>query len=454
MTSFFLPSQAGRIIERLNASGYEAYAVGGCVRDTLRGVNPSDWDITTSALPNEVIGCFQDETVLRTGIKHGTVTLLLDKTPFEITTYRTDGRYADSRHPQSVTFVRSLTEDLARRDFTVNAMAYHPQQGLVDLYGGMEDLNAKLLRCVGDPRKRFSEDALRILRALRFSSTLGFEMERQMVEAVHELRDSLTRISAERMMAELFKLLCGTEVKRILTDFSDVIFTIIPELAPCAGYEQNTPYHNKDVWGHIVESVSQIRPDPVLRLCMLLHDVAKPLCHTETVEYPYVDSDRALTIGHFKGHPALGAQMAREILVRLKCSVRIRETICALIYWHDERPPAEEAAVKRLMARVGQENFFLLQEVRIADTKAQRPAFCEKTVRQIQEVEALGRKLIADNACITRKQLAINGGDLIRAGFAEGRRLGAVLDTLLDAVIEGTVANERDALLSFAKSLR
>ncbi len=450
MRSIVLPPQVNGIISQLNAAGYEAYAVGGCVRDALRGAAPGDWDITTSALPNEVIACFRDETVLQTGIKHGTVTLMRDKTPFEITTYRSDGRYLDGRHPQSVTFVRSLEEDLARRDFTVNAMAYHPQNGLIDPYGGRKDLQSGILRCVGEPQKRFSEDALRILRALRFSSVLGFEIERRTAEAVHELRDSLQRISVERIMTELFKLLCGENVGGVLTEFSDVIFTIIPELAPCAGYEQNTPYHNKDVWGHIVESVNQIRPDPVLRLCMLLHDVAKPLCHTETVEYPYVDSDRALTVGHFKGHPVLGAQMAGEILTRLKCSVSARETICALIYHHDERPPATERAVKRLMAKTGEERFFLLEEVRIADAMAQRPAFREKTVRQIKEVEELGRKLVAENACITRKQLAVNGSDLIRIGFSQGKQIGAVLDALLDAVIEGTVENEKETLLQLA----
>lgn len=445
-----LPKAVQTIIQTLNDAGFEAYAVGGCVRDALCGREPQDWDITTSALPEQTLTCFAGQRVIETGIQHGTVALLLDGELYEITTYRIDGSYADGRHPDQVSFVSNLTEDLARRDFTVNAIAYHPDEGLIDPFGGQKDLKNGILRCVGEPEKRFTEDALRIMRAIRFASTLGFTVESKTAEAVHRLKSQLDRIAKERIMTELMKLLCGQAVEKVLTDYDDVIFTIIPELAPTKDYYQNTPYHNLDVWDHTVKAVGEVQNDPVLRLTMLLHDVAKPLCYFETVEYPYLDSDRELTIGHFKGHPAKGAEMVKSILKRLRCDHKTIQTVSELIFWHDERPAAKRVPVKKLLAKLGAERFMQLQEVRKADTKAQRPAYREATLRQIEQVEEIGQKLIAENACISIPQLAVTGADLIAIGIPQGKQIGETLNRLLDAVICEAVPNEREALLKLA----
>lgn len=445
-----LPKAVQTIIQTLNDAGFEAYAVGGCVRDALCGREPEDWDITTSALPEQTLTCFSGQRVIETGIKHGTVALLLDGELYEITTYRIDGSYADGRHPDRVSFVSSLREDLARRDFTVNAMAYHPDEGLIDPFGGQKDLKDSILRCVGEPEKRFTEDALRIMRAIRFASTLGFAVEAETADAVHRLKGQLDRIAKERIMTELQKLLCGQAVEAVLSDYSDVIFTIIPELAPTEGYYQNTPYHYLDVWGHTVKAVAEVQNDPILRLTMLLHDVAKPLCYFETVEYPYLDSDKELTIGHFKGHPAKGAEMVKAILKRLRCDHKTIQTVSELIFWHDERPAAKRVPVRRLLAKLGAERFLQLQEVRKADTRAQRPAYQAATLRQIEQVEQLGRELIAENACISIPQLAITGADMITLGIPQGKQIGEMLNRLLAAVVDEVVPNEREALLALA----
>ncbi|MBQ8063719.1 MAG: tRNA nucleotidyltransferase, partial [Clostridia bacterium] len=271
-----LPGPVETALSLLEAGGFEAYVVGGCTRDSLLGTVPEDWDITTSALPEQTLEVFRDYRTIETGLQHGTVTVRIDKTNLEITTYRVDGKYEDSRHPDAVTFTRSLSEDLARRDFTMNAIAYSPTRGWKDLYGGAEDIEDRLIRCVGDPETRFTEDALRVLRALRFSSVLGFEIEGKTADAIHALKDRINFVAYERIAVELLKLLCGKNVYRVLQDYRDVFAVILPEMEPCFDFEQHNPWHIYDVYTHIAKSVEAVRPEPELRLAMLLHDIGKP----------------------------------------------------------------------------------------------------------------------------------------------------------------------------------
>lgn len=295
-----IPQDALTILQRLNDAGEEAYVVGGCVRDALLGVTPKDWDICTSARPEEMQRIFSGMHVVETGLKHGTLTVVLHHTPYEVTTFRVDGAYTDHRHPDGVTFVTDVTMDLARRDFTVNAMAYHPVRGLVDAFGGREDLARRLIRCVGRPEARFEEDALRILRALRFASVYDFDIDPETASAIHALYPTMAQVAAERIRVELSKLLCGKGVGRILRDYSDVITFLLPELAPSVGFEQHTPYHRFDVWEHTVRAVEAVAPTEALRLTMLLHDSGKPACFTMDAQ----------GVGHAYGHQKRSTELA------------------------------------------------------------------------------------------------------------------------------------------------
>ena len=292
-----LPAQVNTALARLHDAGYEAYIVGGCVRDRIMGREPKDYDITTSALPEQTAAVFAGERIIETGMKHGTVTVLLDGEPLEITTFRIDGTYSDSRHPDAVTFTPSLREDLARRDFTMNAMAYSSETGLVDPFGGQADIAAKYIRCVGDPDLRFREDALRILRALRFSSVLGFPIEPETDGAARYLCLLLKKISAERVFSELKQLLCGPDVRRVLLDYAGVLGAVLPEILPMQGFDQRNPHHCYDILEHTAAAVEAMPPEPALRLAALLHDVGKPECF-------FTDEDG---VGHFYGHPKAGA---------------------------------------------------------------------------------------------------------------------------------------------------
>ena len=308
MPSVPLPAGVSRALTMLESAGFEAFIVGGCVRDALRGITPKDYDITTSALPEETKSVFRDWRVIETGIQHGTITVVMDGMPLEITTYRTEGTYSDNRHPDSVSFTASLREDVARRDFTMNAIAYSPTRGMIDHFGGAEDIRRGIIRCVGDPATRFREDALRMMRGIRFASVLGFAIEKNTAAAIHENKERIPTVSAERIRVELTKLLCGANVKNVLMDWWDVIGTVIPEILPMHGFDQKTPYHIYDVWEHTAVAVSNIPPDPHLRLCALLHDIGKP---------PSFFTDEK-GVGHFYGHPAVSARMTEEILARLK----------------------------------------------------------------------------------------------------------------------------------------
>lgn len=432
-----LPAEVCGALERLEAAGYEAWAVGGCVRDALRGVEPGDYDLTTAALPEETKRVFDGARVIETGLRHGTVTVLTGGRALEITTFRIDGAYTDARHPDAVRFTRSLRDDLARRDFTVNAMAYSPRRGLADPFGGQTDLAARRLRCVGDPDLRFSEDALRVMRAARFASTLDFALEPETAAAALRHRAALTAVSAERIAAELVKLLCGPGVRRVLLDGIDLLAPVLPELARQKGFDQRHPCHIYTALEHTAAAVEAIAPEPVLRLAALLHDIAKPDCFT---------LDEAGT-GHFYGHPERGAEMADAILRRLRFDTATRERVVLLVRWHDRPIEPTPAAVRRALSRLGEEAFFQLIALKRADNFGQGEVLrCRQ--REYDALEALAREAIAAGQCLSLRTLAVNGDTLRRCGVAPGPEMGRLLQSALDAVLSGAVPNEKAPVLA------
>ena len=360
MMKIQLPEKVSEIINTLQENGHEAYAVGGCVRDSILGRIPDDWDITTSATPLETKELFK--RTFDTGIEHGTITVLLDKDAFEVTTYRVDGKYEDSRHPKEVTFTRSLSEDLLRRDFTINAMAYNDTEGLVDIFGGMEDLQNKTIRCVGNAEARFGEDALRILRAVRFASQLGFEIEEETRQGITKLAPTLANISAERIQVELIKMLVAPNPELLRTAYElGITKVILPEFDEMMATEQETPHHMYSVGEHTLKAISLVRPDKVLRLTMLFHDIAKPLMKT-------VDENG---VAHFKTHDVKGVDMTKAILRRLKFDNDTMNKVVKLVQYHDYRMPAEPKNVRKAMNKIGEELFPYYMQIRMADTLAQ-----------------------------------------------------------------------------------
>jgi len=437
-----MPDEVQYIINTLQAHGHEAYVVGGCVRDSLLGKEPKDWDICTPSLPEQTVKYFEGCRVIETGLRHGTVTLMLGGMPFEITTYRIDGEYTDNRRPDQVKFVSSLREDLSRRDFTVNAMAYNPEMGIVDFFDGLGDLNAGIIKCVGDPDKRFREDALRIMRALRFASVLSYSIDRETAAAMHDNRGRLKNIAAERIASELNKLITGSGVRGVLSEHLPVVFEIIPELAPAAGFEQNNPHHCHDVLGHILHSVENAPVDVVVRLAMLFHDIAKPGCYTE--------SDG---VGHFYGHPKISSDMAGRILSRLKYDNHTLEAVVLLVLHHDREIPPVPKSVKRWMNKIGEERFAQLIEAKKADAMAQSPDHRAKKLEILNKISGLAEQIIKQQQCFSLKDLAVNGRDLMAAGVSEGEQIGVMLNCLLDMVIDGQVENDKTELLRTTRKI-
>ncbi len=431
-----LPQKVKSILDTLSAAGYEAYAVGGCVRDSLFNKIPQDWDITTSATPGQVKAIF-DKTI-DTGIRHGTVTVLKGGEGFEVTTYRIDGDYEDGRHPKEVTFTRSLTEDLKRRDFTINAMAYNEQAGLVDLFDGAGDMKKGLIRCVGNPKERFTEDALRMLRAVRFSAQLGFSIEEGTRAAIRELAVSLRKISAERIQTELIKLLVSDHPAKVRALYETGISAeIFPWFDKMMETPQNTPYHCYTVGEHTIHSLEHVPKEKVLRLTMLLHDIAKPACRTTD----------AKGVDHFKGHPKAGAAMAGEVLRQLKFDNDTIDRVTALVLWHDDNPPVTPANIRRAMHRIGQRQFPELFTVKRADTLAKSNYRQRERLDYIDAYEAQYRKILEEQQCVTLKDLAINGRDLMEAGMKPGKEMGEALNHLLELVLEHPEYNTREILL-------
>lgn len=438
-----LPDKVNTIIHTLQAHGYEAYAVGGCVRDCLLGRTPEDWDITTSAMPEETKALFPH--TFDTGIEHGTVTVLLDREGFEVTTYRVDGKYEDSRHPSQVTFVRNLREDLLRRDFTINAMAYNEQDGLADILGGLKDLEQGTIRCVGDAVSRFSEDALRILRGVRFAAQLGFTIEGETREAMRLLASTLQNISAERIQTELIKILLSPRPDMLREAYAlGITREFLPEFDRAMETTQETPHHMYTVGEHILHTLQNVRSDRILRLTMLFHDLGKPLKKT-------VDESG---IAHFKGHAEVSKKLAEEIMRRLKFDNATLHSVGKLVYYHDYRMPVTARNVRRAMNKIGEELFPLYLEVRRADVLAQSGYQRKEKLADIDGIETLYREITAAGQCVALKDLAITGKDLIAVGIQPGRELGEILNNLLELVIENPELNTKEKLLKHVRSLR
>lgn len=437
-----IPADVSFIIKALENKGFEAYAVGGCVRDAILGREPNDWDITTNATPDEMKECFAGMHVIETGLKHGTLTVMLHHIGYEVTTYRIDGEYTDHRRPDTVEFVKDLQLDLERRDFTVNAMATADGETIVDLFGGRGDLKNKVIRCVGDPYKRFTEDALRILRAMRFASVYDFDVDPATANAAFELRDTLGSVSGERIHVELKKLLCGKGVERILTIYPWIIFTIFPELEAMEERKQNNPHHAYDVWTHTVKSIANSPADPVYRLTMLFHDSGKPRAY-----YPGEDG-----YDHFKGHPNYSVEIAESCLPRLKPDTESFRRIITYIREHDLRIPADKKAIRRQMVRLGADTYMELFPILRADLLAQNPALIPVKQAQVDELEQLSKEILAEKDCVSLKQLAIGGRELMALGL-KGKAVGEMLNELLLLVCDEKVQNEKEALLNEAQRL-
>lgn len=443
-----IPQQVQTLLDMLENAGYEAYVVGGCVRDSLMGFTPHDFDVTTSALPEETERVFSGMRIIETGIKHGTVTVLTDNMPVEITTYRVDGEYLDSRRPESVSFTRSLREDIARRDFTMNGIAYSPKRGWFDEFGGAEDIERGVIRCIGDPDKRFHEDALRILRGLRFAASLGFDIEEKTAAAMLSCRELLRNISAERVFTELSGLLTGRNsernLRRVMTDFREVFAVIIPELRGCFDFEQHSKYHFLDIYQHSLlaaENACRLTKGQenrlALTLAMLLHDIGKPGCFSRG------DNGE----GHFYGHAKISAEITDVILRRLKCSNALRERVCTIVKYHDIQMMNSDRLIRRHLAKFGEQVYCDIALAHAADDLAKHADYRGRSDGYFDIIERTHQ--LAAESCFTMKSLAVDGKAL--SGIVPpSPEMGEVLKYLLSGVVDGKFPNEREFLLQEA----
>lgn len=437
-----IPKDVKKILYMLENCGYEAYLVGGSVRDKIMGKPMGDIDIATSAYPEQVKLVFKDFKVFETGIKHGTVTVLVDGTIAEITTYRTENGYSDGRHPDSVLFTHSLKEDCARRDFTMNAVALGRDGSMIDYYGGTADIQSGIIRCVGEPHSRFREDALRILRAVRFASVLGFDIEKNTKQAVFDCKDLLKNISAERVYTELVKLLCGKNVKRVLLDYTEILAVFMPEIEALKGFEQNNHHHIYDVLEHTAVAVENTPPHRCLRMAALLHDFGKPHVYTE---------DESGT-GHFYGHGEVSFEIAKNILRRLKVPNEDFEIITRLVRYHDTAIEHTEKAVRRALNKHGENGLKMLIELKRADNRGQNIKDFDRS-EEYDRLRRLVKSVLEQQQCFSLKQLAVNGEDLKDAGIEPSVKMGKILDKLLEAVINGEAENKKAALLKMAAQI-
>lgn len=431
-----LPDKVKFLIEKLNQYGYEAYAVGGCVRDSLLMQKPKDWDITTSALPAQIKKVFPH--TVDTGIAHGTVTVLLGREGFEVTTYRIDGEYEDARHPKDVFFTSNLYEDLKRRDFTINAMAYNDSGGLVDAFDGIGDLRKGVIRCVGDAEERFSEDALRMLRAVRFAAQLGFGIDKRTAEAIKKRSRTIQLVSAERICAELVKLLISNHPEQLLKAYETGLTSVfLPEFDDMMQTKQNHPHHCLTVGMHTVETIRHVPPQKTLRLAALFHDIAKPKCRT-------TDENG---IHHFRGHPLKGEEMTGQIMRRLKFDNDTIRHVCKLVRYHDDNPPLSAGSIRRALNRAGQDAYPALFALKRADILSQSTLERESKLAYVDEYEKIYHDIIQKKECFTVQDLAVNGSDLIAAGMRQGKEIGETLGKLLELVLEDPAQNTKENLL-------
>lgn len=434
-----LPRDVSALLTRLQDAGFAAYVVGGCVRDSLRGVSPADWDVTTAATPEQVLALFADHRTVPIGLRHGTVAVLTAERMVEITTFRVEGGYSDRRRPDDVHFVTDVTEDLRRRDFTVNAMAYNDRDGLIDPFGGEADLTTKTLRCVGDAAARFSEDALRILRGLRFAAVLGFVPEKTTARALHEGRELLRSVAVERVATELARLICGDNALAVLRDYRDVVAVVLPDIAPMFDFAQHNPHHRYDVYMHTLHALAAAPATPLLRWAALFHDSGKPHCFT-------MDENG---VGHFYGHAKISAAITERALTALRLD---RDTVCKvteLVTYHDRVIAPSPAAVKRVLNRIGEVQFRRLLALKRADDAAHAPT-ADSRFADVEEVERLLNEVLQQAECFSLKDLAVKGSDITALGVPAGPLVGKTLRYLLDAVMDDKVANEHEALLKLA----
>ena len=441
MNKIDMPNGAALILSMLKRCGFDAYVVGGCVRDSLLGLKPKDWDICTSALPEQVENIFKNNRIIETGLKHGTVTIIMDDGQYEVTTFRTDGVYSDCRRPDSVTFVRNIEDDLARRDFTINALAYDGTR-LIDLYGGMLHLEQEVISCVGNADDRFNEDALRIMRALRFASVYGFKIADETARAIHKNAKLLNNIAVERINAELCKLLCGKGALQILLDYNDIIAIIIPEFRSCIGFDQNNRYHQYTVYDHIAHAVDNYKgTDLTVKLALFFHDIGKPTCYTEDEKG-----------GHFHGHGVPSRDITERVLQRLRFDNKTRKDVVELVLYHDSIIEPTLKTVKRWLNKIGKEQLLRLLDIRMADILAHAEGTQKSRIERCVTVRELMNSIISEEQCFDIKDLLISGTDVLNLGVPQGKLVGEILNHLLDKVISGELANKRKVLINEAKS--
>ena len=433
-----IPNDIKTVMDILTAAGHKAYVVGGCVRDSIMGREPNDWDVTTDADPEQIQELFASFRTVDTGIKHGTILIISGKTPVETTTFRIDGEYSDNRHPDKVTFTKNIIDDLARRDFTINAMAYNETDGLIDPFDGQNDIRNKIIRCVGDADTRFNEDALRIMRAIRFSSVLDFSIEEKTAEAIIRNENLLSGIACERITTELLKLLCGDNVFNVLSEFRSVIGIFIPELKLEFDFKQYGKKHGYDVWMHTVHTVNNIENDPILRLTMLLHDTGKIATHV-------IDANNNST---FKNHAAVGGVIAENILRRLKFSKEYINTVSFLVSIHDKEVPETRVQVKEYIRDLGEENFIRLMKIRRADKSGLSKNFRDITDKLIFAYSTFD-DVMNKNEPYSLQQLAVNGNDIKQ--YVSGIKIKDVLNYLLEVVIHEPEKNNKETMIEIAK---
>ena len=438
--NIIIPKDVEKIIERLNSAGYEAYVVGGCVRDSIMEKAPHDWDICTSATPEVVKSLFSHTTDY--GMKHGTITVFADKEGYEITTFRAETDYSDHRHPDTVEFVADLKSDLSRRDFTINALAYNNESQLIDMFNGLDDIRNQMIRCVGNADERFKEDALRILRALRFAATLGFDIEDKTSEAIHYNVHLLKYIAEERKRDELMKLLGGTYTTKILLEYSDVIAEVIPEIQLCVGFNQNNRYHCYDVYEHMVHAVEN-GITPIEKFALLIHDIGKPHCYTE-------DKNG----GHFYGHPAISEEIVKDVVNHLKFDNDSKKAVLELVKYHDIEIPVTKKSVLKLLNRLGEERALQLMDIKLADILAHAPGTQDALIEKWKIFNRLLGEVLVEGNCFSRKNLAVNGNDIKALGVSEGPEIGRIIQTLMGEVMSEQLANEKEVLLNRANELK
>ena len=436
-----IPKDVKLIINTLINNGYESYIVGGCVRDSIMQRHPKDWDITTKANPEQVIKLFNK--VILTGLKHGTVTVMINNEGYEVTTYRTDGEYEDNRHPKEVKFVSTIKEDLARRDFTINAMAYNEKDGLVDYFGGMKDLKDKIINTVGEPKKRFNEDALRMLRAIRFSAQLNFKIDENVLATIKELKNNIKNISKERIREEFNKIILSDPKKIEILKECGILEYIVPGINEIYGFNQNNPYHIYDLYEHTLIATEEIEPILHLRLTMLLHDLGKT--KTKTTD------ERG--ISHYYAHPKESVKMAEHILKDLKYDNDTINKVLTLIQYHDCTLESK-LSIKKMLNRIGDELLRDLIKVKRADTLSQNPLYAKGGLLNLISVQSKLDLILSQNECFDLKDLKINGGDLINLEFNKGKEIGETLKIILELVIENPELNEREELINMAKKIK